>query len=253
MKKVLINISNHPSQEWEEKQREGWDKIIDIAFPSVDPNLSMGEVWELAEQIISEVGERTWEIDVELKHQEPIYIICEGEYSFTLALTEAIRLTGWFVIFAFPTSRRIVLADGRHLFEFEGWRFIHLRCGSFINPRSLILKDGQRLEVFARCGNAYLGKTDEGKLVVIFDDDPLFPELPSILFGEFITLTQLRGGEIFDPINWIPLVSISEDTNGWRVVNRIKETQQLFSKKEEARRYAFEQALREFYFYNISV
>jgi hypothetical protein len=253
MKKVLFNISNHPSQDWGEKQREGWDKIIDIPFPSVDPHMSMGEVWEIAEQIISEVGKRAWEIDVGLKHQEPIFVLCEGEYSFTLAFTEAIRLTGWFVIFAFPTSRRIVFPDGRRQFEFVGWRFVHLRCASFINPRLLVLKNGQRLEVFARCGNAYIGKTEDGKLVVIFDDDPLFPEFSSILFGEFITLTQLRGGEIFDPLNWIPLVSISEDTNGWRVVNRIKETQQLFLKKEDARRYAFEQALREFYFYNIPV
>jgi hypothetical protein len=34
MGKLLLNISNHPSREWEDAQKEGWDIIVDIPFPS---------------------------------------------------------------------------------------------------------------------------------------------------------------------------------------------------------------------------
>ncbi len=35
--KVLINHSNHPHSGWGDKQKEGWDKIVDIPFPNIKP------------------------------------------------------------------------------------------------------------------------------------------------------------------------------------------------------------------------
>ena len=54
--KKLINVSNHPSTGWTEKQKAGWDEIIDIPFPQVSPELDGREVshlaWETYKQII---------------------------------------------------------------------------------------------------------------------------------------------------------------------------------------------------------
>ena len=251
MKKILFNISDTPSREWEDKQREGWDEIIDYPLLNIYPHMSMGEVWEIALDTLWDVGERAWKIDVQLTHELPLYITYEGENPFNLALIEAIRLTGWFVIFAFPTYSRIVLPDGQRRNQFECWRFVRFCKGYVINPRSLVLQNGQRLEIYASCEDAFVGETEKGEVVVIFQDDPLFPRFANILFREFILLERLRDSEIFDPINWIPLVRVSEDRKHWRVVNRIRGTQKIFKKEKEARRYAYEQALREFYWYYI--
>jgi len=44
---ALINHTNHPSSKWSEKQKEGFDKIIDLPFPNISPTASDNEVWEI--------------------------------------------------------------------------------------------------------------------------------------------------------------------------------------------------------------
>ena len=178
--------------------------------------------------------------------------MCEGEYSFVTALIEVIRKRWVFVILAFPTSERLIDPEGRRQFKFTGWRFVLIRRGNIIHPRSLVLKNGQRLEIYANCADAYIGETEGGRVFVIFEDDPLFPHPANIFFGDIISLSfRHHFKDIYDRINNILLVSKRKETNGWRVINHIKETQQVFSNPKEARRYAYEQALREFYLYNI--
>ena len=43
----LINVSNHPSNKWTEKQCEGYAKIHDLAFPNIPPTIWQNELDEM--------------------------------------------------------------------------------------------------------------------------------------------------------------------------------------------------------------
>ena len=56
---MFVNISNHPSERWANKQREAaieiGDKIADVAFPNVDPHASSVEVERLVADLVEQV------------------------------------------------------------------------------------------------------------------------------------------------------------------------------------------------------
>ena len=262
MGKLLLNISNHPSQEWEGAQRDEWDKIIDIPFPSVDPHMSMGEVVEIARGIQSTIHEHLQNEEFGYLLWYPIYVMVEGEFSLTFALTELLRQSGWFVSLAFPTSERLVDQEGRRQFRFSGWRFVSLRKGQVATPGFIALRDGRGFEVFARCDQYYIGRVNDGEIMVISEDDPEFPENPNQ--NEFDEEGNLVVGwepyyngvpviywhtenDLADPINQTILVSLYETEEGWQVLDRFTETKHRFSEKEQARRFACERALWGFY------
>ena len=71
---VLVNISNHPSTNWSEKQKEGWKEIVDIPFPKIDPRAS-------EEEIIQMVGD----LHKKLLKEGYRNIMIQGEFSFVSA------------------------------------------------------------------------------------------------------------------------------------------------------------------------
>jgi hypothetical protein len=51
MNKLLV-ISNHNPQSWSAEQKEGWDEILYVPFPNVDPHLDTEGVYEIASNLI---------------------------------------------------------------------------------------------------------------------------------------------------------------------------------------------------------
>jgi hypothetical protein len=51
----LINISNHPSKGWSDKQKKGLDEIIDIQFPIVPSNATRDDIISIRDNIISKI------------------------------------------------------------------------------------------------------------------------------------------------------------------------------------------------------
>ena len=51
---MLINLSNHPSSNWGEKQKQSaiaqYNEIVDIPFPQIAPAATIEDVLELAEE-----------------------------------------------------------------------------------------------------------------------------------------------------------------------------------------------------------
>lgn len=134
--KLLLNISNHTSDKWSDKQKEGWDKIKDIPFPQIDPYKSIIHIHTLAEDYLKEILDTIqFEIDsIEDKDiftECPIetYIMLQGEYTFCYLLRDMIKDNYIFVI---PTTERKtvekVKEDGivekTSVFEFVQWRKI---------------------------------------------------------------------------------------------------------------------------------
>jgi|GEM_PF-374258 len=120
MKKLLLNISNHPSREWEDEQKEGWDIIVDIPFPSVGSKLSQADVYLLAQKLFQQITAELEKIGI--GEETYIYIMLEGEFSLTYMLTRLLLESKKSFNFAFPINERIIREDGVREFHFSGWR-----------------------------------------------------------------------------------------------------------------------------------
>lgn len=79
---MFVNFSNHSSADWSEEQRqaaESYGNIIDIKFPSVDPDASESDIEALADKCVESI-----------LAQKPSAVMCQGE--FTLCYTVVRRL-----------------------------------------------------------------------------------------------------------------------------------------------------------------
>ncbi len=125
--KVLINHSNHPSIKWDDRQREDWDKIIDIPFPTVSPCADTDEVYALAKEHCEKI---LWEI---AEHEGcDVYVYVAGEYTYCYILHDLLKEYLPSLKLAIPTTARMVMErtkeDGTtekvSVFEFVRWRTI---------------------------------------------------------------------------------------------------------------------------------
>ena len=83
---MFINVTNYPSQDWEEKQLSEaalYGDIIDMPFPKVDATLSASEVAEVARQFAERIARRIWD-----KNDVKNGVLIMGEPSLTYALVQ---------------------------------------------------------------------------------------------------------------------------------------------------------------------
>lgn len=91
-KNVFINISNHPSSLWGEKQRKEAEKfgdITDIPFPAIPS--------DAPEKYIDEKVREYYE---KITEYSPECVMCEGEFTFTYGLVTKLRDDGIKVVAA---------------------------------------------------------------------------------------------------------------------------------------------------------
>lgn len=134
--KILVNISNHPSERWCESQRMGWDKILDVPFPEIDPN------WDVNEVIhgpVTEIMLRLGEIARDYAGNE-LYLHIAGEWTTVYLVLEVLREAAqfgedWRLVWP-ASSRKVEEAVDpvsgatvkRAVFEFVRWREVPLCC-----------------------------------------------------------------------------------------------------------------------------
>lgn len=116
----FINLSNHPSARWEERQKEEarcWGTIIDYPFPSVDAQSTTEDIRELAEKVVADILE-----------ENPSAVMCQGEMTLTYRIVELLKRYG-IVVLAASSERKIsetVLPDGTYqkkaIFQFVRFR-----------------------------------------------------------------------------------------------------------------------------------
>lgn len=98
VEKIFINHTNHSSNNWSAEQivaAESYGKIIDLPFPEVPPSFSTEEVKQLVLENLQEI----------LKFS-PTVVLCQGEFSYTVAMVEELKKNKIPVMAA--TSERIV-------------------------------------------------------------------------------------------------------------------------------------------------
>lgn len=117
---MFVNLSNHPSDHWGQKQRQAageFGEIVDMDFPSIDPAWSTTEVTECArkyyEQCIDIIGNR--------KRTSAIHLTGEPVFCFMLA---QMLLRDGYVCLSSTTRRIASVRDKvkKSRFEFERFR-----------------------------------------------------------------------------------------------------------------------------------
>lgn len=114
----LVNLSNHNSKNWSNAQKEGFDEIVDIQFPNINPNADENNV----ELLVNEYIEKIQATKIE-------NIMLQGEFTFCFLLQNKLRTRCKFYI---PTTERKVVetidvngnATKTAIFEFVRWRTI---------------------------------------------------------------------------------------------------------------------------------
>ncbi len=96
---MFINLSNHSSKNWEQKQiaeAEKYGQIIDFPFPAIDPDYSSEDI----DNLVNHYAELV------LAYDEPV-VMLQGEFVFTYRLICKLKDAGIKVISA--CSRRQVV------------------------------------------------------------------------------------------------------------------------------------------------
>lgn len=72
MGRFFVNFTNHPSERWDEEQKESalkYGEIVDIPFPPVNAMANEVEVHDLAEEYVRKIMEK-----------DPCAVLCQGEF-----------------------------------------------------------------------------------------------------------------------------------------------------------------------------
>lgn len=86
---MLINLSNHPYEKWDEAQLKAgreFGEIVDLPFPAVDPNGDEQYIQNLAEEYSNKIAEMAE------GHQVTVHLM--GEMTFTFALISKLAKLG---------------------------------------------------------------------------------------------------------------------------------------------------------------
>ena len=111
----FINFSNHPSDKWDNSQREAaleYGEIIDIPFPNVDPDFSELDIDLLSDKYVREITE-----------YDPAAVMCQGEFTLCFSLAQKLQALGITVLSA-CSKRDVVEKDGKKISVF---RFVKFR------------------------------------------------------------------------------------------------------------------------------
>jgi len=121
---MLLNISNHPSIDWPEKQKNvalnEFGQITDIPFPSINPSSGPDAILNLAHEYsricLQQLNNRTIE-----QYDDAVHIM--GEMTFCFALISLLQQHG--IRCLASTTDRIVALNGN--WKSSEFRFIRFR------------------------------------------------------------------------------------------------------------------------------
>ena len=117
---MLINLTNHPSDQWSKKQLEAasvYGDIMDMPFPVIDEMADENYIEALADEYLQKI--------LELAKDKNVTVHLMGELTFTFALLKRLQEHG--VPCVASTSKRIVKEEGAGrkgevIFQFERFR-----------------------------------------------------------------------------------------------------------------------------------
>jgi len=125
---MLINLSNHPYNNWSENQKQiaietyGW--VIDLEFPNIDPNIEFEEIEKIAKVFIEKCVSKFHEANIPVAqeaHNDAVHIM--GEHTFVYVFVK-LMLEKNIVCVASTTKRNLIEEkEGRKTVQFEFVKF----------------------------------------------------------------------------------------------------------------------------------
>ena len=115
METKFVNLSNHPSSNWDEAQRqaaEQYGAIVDVPFPAVPAGENEAYIQQLSEELVQKV----------IQYQ-PGAVLCQGEFTLAYSVIRKLKARGVCVLAA--CSERNVVTNGNTnqvVFQFERFR-----------------------------------------------------------------------------------------------------------------------------------
>ena len=117
---MLINLTNHPSSLWSDKQLEAarvYEEIIDMPFPAIDETDDETYISTLADEYHQKI------LDIAKENSVTVHLM--GELTFTFALLKRLQEHG--IPCVASTSKRMVNEEtpgrkGEVIFQFERFR-----------------------------------------------------------------------------------------------------------------------------------
>ncbi len=117
-KRILINYSNHPSQEWYINQLEAakeFGEIIDLPFPNISPSASEKDLKSVVNQSIQKI--------TSMDKANSITVHIMGEMTFTFAVVTRLKELGIRCVASTTERKTTYNDDGTKLSEFSFVRF----------------------------------------------------------------------------------------------------------------------------------
>lgn len=118
---MLINLSNHPVNSWQENQlkiaKSIYTKVVDLPFPLIPPEEGLDYVKSLANQYLQEIQNI---LDKEKYDNNAVHIM--GELTFVYVLVNLLKEKGIKAI-ASTTKRNVIETEEGKLSKFEFIRF----------------------------------------------------------------------------------------------------------------------------------
>lgn len=116
----FLNISNHPSSKWSEKQlsvARQYGEVTDWSFPSIDAEWRAEEVTTLVDQYMKRIFK-------EFPDPKQVTIHLMGELNFTFSLVAQLLAQGYVCVAS--TTQRVVVEKENHVkevtFDFVAFR-----------------------------------------------------------------------------------------------------------------------------------
>lgn len=118
---MLINLSNHPSSDWPEKQLEAAKKyghVVDLPFPAIDPEAETYNIEQLVEAFEIKVRELLAESST---GADAVHIM--GELTFCFALVARLQKAGILCLASTTNRQAVDQPNGSKITRFEFVRF----------------------------------------------------------------------------------------------------------------------------------
>lgn len=113
---MFINLSNHPSEGWSEKQlaaAQQYGVIVDIQFPNIEPSFTKSMVNSLADVTVDTITALGKDITVHIM----------GEMTFTYAVVSRLKALGITCLASTTERNTITTPDGKKISEFKFVQF----------------------------------------------------------------------------------------------------------------------------------
>lgn len=115
---MLLNLSNHPSSAWPQRQmdmaHQHYNRVEDMPFPQIDPNLNEVALDNLVEEYFQKVLK---------KKPKAVHIM--GELTFCVALIRKLQKAGINCLASTTHRSTVDQPDGSKVSKFEFVRFRH--------------------------------------------------------------------------------------------------------------------------------